>query len=111
MELTCDALKEEGHAVVGVTSTEDAIAQLSGEAGEFDLLITDVVMPGGGGRRLVDLVHSRAPQTQIIIVSGYDRDFLGDDQSCGTFMQKPYAIADLLDQVQSVLSKVIPGKP
>jgi len=106
LELTCEALREEGHQVVGVLSTDEAIAELDGDSSAVDLLITDVVMPDGGGRRLVDHVLEKAPHPQIIVVSGYDRDFLGDDLAYGTFMQKPYSLSDLLDQVQRSLSRI-----
>lgn len=105
LELTCEALREDGHTVTGVSGTLEALAQLSDPNNQFDLLITDVVMPDGGGRRLVEEAERLESKPQIIIVSGYDRDFLGDDQNFGAFMQKPYSLSDLMQQVQRILVK------
>ena len=105
LELTCEALREDGHTVTGVSGTVEALAQLSDPNNQFDLLITDVVMPDGGGRRLVEEAERLESKPQIIIVSGYDRDFLGDDQNFGAFMQKPYSLSDLMQQVQRILVK------
>ncbi len=105
LELTCEALREDGHTVTGVSGTVEALAELSDPQNRFDLLITDVVMPDGGGRRLVEEAEKLESKPQIIIVSGYDRDFLGDDQNFGAFMQKPYSLSELLQQVQRILAK------
>ena len=105
LDLTCESLRDEGHRVTGVTKMTEALEALRNKENRFDLMITDVVMPDGGGRRLVEYVKQMDLQPQVIVVSGYDRDFLGDDQAFGTFMQKPYSLADLLDQVQRLLSR------
>lgn len=104
LDLTCESLRDEGHQVTGMTKTTEALAELSNQEKRYDLLITDVVMPDGGGRRLVDYVKSMNHPPQVVVVSGYDRDFLGDDQDFGTFMQKPYSLADLIKQVGLLLS-------
>ena len=105
LEMTCESLREEGHSVVGVSSTMEALEALNDPENRFDLLITDVVMPDGGGRRLVEEIETLNPKPQILVVSGYDRDFLGDDQQFGAFMQKPYSLGELLQQVQQILVK------
>ena len=64
-------LREAGYAVVATANAEEAL--LAGRAGpSFDLLLTDVVMPGMSGRELARALEREAPGLPVVFVSGYD---------------------------------------
>lgn len=70
------------------------------------LLITDIMLPGLGGKDLAERLRSRHPELNVLFVSGHPRhEVLGrDDLSPGTgFLQKPYSREALLAAVARAL--------
>lgn len=71
-DLVRDSLAElmrlEGHAVVPVGAGEQALAEL--EASMFDVLVTDVLMPGMSGAELVERVAELHPGLPVLFMSG-----------------------------------------
>ncbi len=63
------ALTSAGHHVVGVADGIAALEQLQG--GRFDLLITDIVMPGMDGIELALKVTKDYPGLAILLMTGY----------------------------------------
>lgn len=68
----------------------------------LDLLVTDVVMPGGNGWELADRMRSRKPDLPILFISGYEPQS-GKTAPRGCFLQKPFRIQELLDRVRLML--------
>ena len=77
---------------------------------EIDLVITDMVMPGGiSGRVLGERLHAEAPQLPIIYTSGYSPDFAGADLVLTpgvNFLPKPYTSRAVLEIVQKMFARV-----
>jgi nitrogen-specific signal transduction histidine kinase len=63
------ALRERGYTVVQADSAEQALAEL--EKARFDLVLSDVVLPGMAGTELVPIVRERWPRMAILLMSGY----------------------------------------
>jgi two-component system cell cycle sensor histidine kinase/response regulator CckA len=100
-------LVRQGYAVLEAASSVEAIAAWDRHAGAIDLVITDLVMPGGtNGRDLAAELQRRAPALKVILTSGYSADIagrpleLGDNQS---FLPKPWPPQQLLDVVRRLL--------
>ncbi|RKI56159.1 response regulator, partial [Corallococcus sp. AB049A] len=92
-----------GHAVMPVASAEEARVALVAE--RFDVLFTDVTLPGMSGVDLAREVALRKPAMRIIIASGHGRSALDGDprQWLGVVvLPKPYA----LPQIQQALAQV-----
>ena len=62
-------LQEEGFAVTGAGSGAEALAIFEGD--EFDLVITDLRMPGGDGLGLLRGVKAKRPETEVVVITGY----------------------------------------
>ncbi len=103
-----EALIDEGYHVSIASNVLEAIGVI-GRNPAFDILITDVDMPGGlTGLDLAAMVSSHAPKTEIIITSG--RTFTEGLIERWTFVPKPFgvqAILDLLDQ--EPIAEVLPA--
>ena len=72
---------------------------------QFDLLLTDVVMPEMGGRELAEKIQERMPSTRILFCSGYARDAIfhrGLEEDL-FFLPKPYTVSQLLRRVDEAL--------
>lgn len=62
-------LSEEGYAVDSSTSGEDALSRIGD--GEYDIVITDLMMPGVDGMRLLEEAKRTCPDTAVIMITGY----------------------------------------
>jgi len=96
-------LTEYGYCVLTANSGQKALAILSGEHVQIDLIVTDLVMPAMGGRELIEHIREVAPGMRILCTSGY---VLPADKQAGTpYLQKPFTSRDLLAKVKQVLAQ------
>lgn len=87
-----DMLVRLGCLVAGVGSAEQALDLLMRD-GSFDLLLTDLGLPGMSGEELAAEVQRRFPRLPVVIASGYGRP---EGQADGhQFITKPYSAIDL----------------
>jgi len=97
----------DGREAMGLLESRngEGTADAPGEAG-FELLLTDVVMPGMSGPELARRVVERHPDTRVLYISGYDPDALTEAKVRGRvprLLEKPFTIEDLLHGVREVL--------
>ncbi len=99
------ALRKKGYDVVGCNSAENALETLETDK-NFQLLITDMVMPGQNGIELAKQVLEMLPEIKIILASGYSEDILkGEytDIDNMSFIPKPFSLSDLTQKVYEVM--------
>jgi PAS domain S-box-containing protein len=104
--LVFEVLQERGYKVLAAKDGLEAIPLEENYADRIDLLITDVVMPGMSGRELAKHVTSARPETKVLFISGYTDDALLRHGVTGpgtAFLQKPFALEDLLQRVRALL--------
>jgi two-component system, cell cycle sensor histidine kinase and response regulator CckA len=100
-------LERHGFAVLESESGEAAIALLERDPTPIDLLISDMMMPGMGGRALSTRVNQVRPHTRTLFISGYteDVDLQAGRLAPGTaFLAKPFQHSALLDAVNRLLA-------
>src|SRR5688500_8973518 len=66
-----DLLESHGHTVLEANGPAQGLAVSNAYQGRIDLLLTDVVMPGGTGRDLARQVAAERPETKVLYMSGY----------------------------------------
>ncbi|NVM77130.1 CheY-like chemotaxis protein [Duganella sp. SG902] len=98
--LVCETLRALGHEVQAVASGEEALPLLSIQ--EFDVLFTDVSLPGMSGVDLARHALQRAPQLALLFASGYGDELTRHLEFPAQSLQKPYDI----EQLQAVLERV-----
>jgi CheY-like chemotaxis protein len=107
-EILSEMLREHGHEVMEAPSGDAAAPLLQPKA--FDLLCTDIVMPGAlDGIALARLAAQRDPELGVICVTGYSEAHLGlppGDPLCRHLLKKPFKARHLLSLIDSVLCQV-----
>jgi CheY-like chemotaxis protein len=100
------ALTRAGHTVHAVGEGQTALALARQHRGTIHLLITDVVMPGLGGRELAAKLTAAQPGLPVLFVSGFvgdEGDFATAVDSPVRLLAKPFAITDLMAAVNDLL--------
>ena len=99
-------LAREGYVVLDAPNADAAIACAGAHSGPIDLLVTDVVMPGGSGRDLARRLAESRPDTKVLYVSGYTDDAIvlhGMLEAGLEYLQKPFTPDVLGKKVRQVL--------
>ena len=84
----------------------EALLAAHDHEGPIDLLVTDVVMPGVGGRTLAERLRIERPDLAVLFVSGY-ADGLTDDLDLSprtAFLAKPFRTDELVRKVREALA-------
>ncbi|HEY1190201.1 MAG TPA: ATP-binding protein, partial [Gemmata sp.] len=100
-------LRGAGYTVLEALDGYSAMSLAGQYPGTIDLLLTDVAMPGVGGRELAEWVKVQRPSIRLFYMSGHTEDetVLGLVQAReAAFLQKPFLPAALLSKVRDVLS-------
>lgn len=103
--LSC-AFVQDGYVVETATSTQSAIEALRGSS--YDLVISDLVMPGGEAVDLVAAAQLTATKPPVLIITG-----VGDEASvrevlargAAAVLSKPFRLSDLIEQARQVLAQ------
>jgi signal transduction histidine kinase/DNA-binding response OmpR family regulator len=100
---TTDMLERLGCSVAGVGSGEAAL-ELLAQSGGYDLLVTDVGLPGMSGEELAVKVREKYPLLPVMIASGYGRSGLQGEGI--QFVSKPYSSIDLQQALDHAARRV-----
>jgi PAS domain S-box-containing protein len=104
--LLCELLESHGHRVLAASSPAHALVVAEAFRGHIDLLLTDVVMPGGTGRDLARELMARRPDMKVLYISGYpEHGSPGRVLESGVpFLPKPFTRDLLLSKLAQILS-------
>jgi len=108
-EFTTSGLNRSGYKVFTASTAEDAKKIFKKEKGNFDLVLSDVVLPDQNGLEMVDEFINHNPDLQVLLSSGYTdhKSRWPDIKSKGyRFLEKPYTLSDLLRVINEVVEKV-----
>ncbi len=106
-DLIRDTLRSRQYEVGTASNGSEALDVLS--RGTYDLLVTDVVMPGMNGLDLVKQVRRQHPRVRIIVLTGFPRsadigDFLAE--GVDDFLSKPFRANDLVTVIRRLEDKI-----
>jgi two-component system cell cycle sensor histidine kinase/response regulator CckA len=105
-ELVRQTLQSRGYNVLEAENGEAGLEVAANHSGAIHILISDVVMPGMGGRALAEQMKRAHPELKILFLSGYTEDAViqGGLESGTAFLQKPFTLQALTRKVREVLS-------
>jgi two-component system, cell cycle sensor histidine kinase and response regulator CckA len=99
-------LQGAGHQVSEAESGEAAL-ELTRAGDHFDVLVTDLTMPGIDGQELAERIRILQPNVGVVLMSGYAPDLEGTELvDRSVFLQKPFPPADLLAALNKALRQV-----
>ncbi len=104
--LSRHALSSCGYTILEAGNGAEAIQIATDYTGKIDIVVTDVVMPVMGARKMLEQLRPLLSDLKVLLVSGYGDEnlFLEVSEYLTTrFLQKPFTIAELASAVRSVL--------
>lgn len=108
------ALRNKGYEIIEADNGESAIEAFTAYSGKVDVIISDVVMPGMNGPKMIKALEEHEPERmkdiKIVFISGYAEDAFVD--TFGTnrefnFLPKPFTLKQLASKVKEVVDGVI----
>ena len=106
---TVGALEDLDYAPVACSSGAEAIALFDGQ--EFDLVISDVIMPEMTGPELVRILKARREDIAILFVTGYVGEGESDDLVGYELLRKPFTVGALASAVARALRRQVSESP
>ncbi|MEO6308212.1 MAG: response regulator [Nitrospiraceae bacterium] len=109
--LVRDELRKLGYRVLEAKNGIEACLLATQQAGSFQLLLTDVVMPGMAGRELAQHLSVINPDLRTLFMSGYMDDvgiMAGLEEGTSSFLQKPFTPEVLAQAVRNLLDVNVP---
>jgi len=106
--LTVQILTQFGYTVLEAGDGSQALALAEERAGNIDILLTDVVMPGCNGRQLARQVEQLYPQIKVLLMSGYTAEIVAQQDGkeiALAFLEKPFTPEELGLKVREVLGQ------
>ncbi|PCH98754.1 MAG: response regulator [Alphaproteobacteria bacterium] len=100
------ALVQAGHDVVDCSNGKDALLQIH-KTKNFDLLLTDIVMPGVDGIELAKRTQGLIPNIKTMFITGFSGMNVGTsekDTHTHYTMAKPFHLRDMVKQVETILN-------
>ena len=94
-EFAAHLLEDLGYEVEFVANAEDGIRLLEANGGAFDVVFSDVVMPGMGGVELGRRLRERWPELPVVLTSGYSHVLAEDARHGFPLLHKPYSVEAL----------------
>ncbi|MBA3657423.1 MAG: PAS domain S-box protein [Gemmatimonadaceae bacterium] len=103
------ALERLGYTVLAASNGVEALAIARTTEQKIDMLVSDVVMPGMGGRELADNMRAMNPSLPVLFMSGHSDEAVASHGALATgagFMAKPFAIQTMVRRIREVLDAV-----
>ncbi len=97
-------LHDLGFCTTWVTTAQEALHQLQAEARAFDVVFSDVVMPGMSGIELAQSVRRRYPGLPVVLTSGYSHVLAEEGRHGFTLLAKPYSVESLARALSGALA-------
>ena len=105
-DLVREELTKIGYRIVEAMNGIEACLIATQYSGQFDMLLTDIVMPGMNGRELAGRLHLIYPNLKVLFMSGYLDDVTanaGLEQHQTAFLQKPFTPDVLARSIRELL--------
>ncbi|MCC2647056.1 MAG: response regulator, partial [Rickettsiaceae bacterium] len=100
------ALTAKGYEVLEADCADTALSIMENEGENVKLIITDVMMPGMTGPKMIEEIYKTYPDMKVLYISGYAEDALNNHSSNSEdfhFLPKPFTLKQLANKVKEVI--------
>jgi CheY-like chemotaxis protein len=104
-EFAAQLIGDLGYGNMWVPSAQEALALVEAEPDKFDMVFTDVVMPGISGIELAETLRSRFPELPVVLTSGYSHILATEGSHGFELLQKPYTADGLARVLRNALAR------
>ena len=111
LEIAQRVLVRAGFEVTAAAGPGEAIIAAETGPEPFDLLLTDVVMPGMRGPELARRLRNSRPGLRVLLASGYAEEIVDSDRHEDPLLAKPFSPETLLAAVDAVMGPADPEEP
>jgi CheY-like chemotaxis protein len=103
-EVTAEILQSVGYVVLSAKNAAEAEEILRGHDTNFDLLLTDVLLPGESGRLLAARFRLEHPGIKVLFVTGYAEQWSQLEDSGEECLAKPFSSAELIRRIGRLIA-------
>ncbi|MDF2964858.1 MAG: hybrid sensor histidine kinase/response regulator [Rickettsiaceae bacterium] len=100
------ALTAKGYEVLEADCADTALSIIQNEGDNIKMIITDVMMPGMTGPKMVEEIYKTYPNMKVLYISGYAEDALNNHSTNSQdfhFLPKPFTLKQLANKVKEVI--------
>jgi PAS domain S-box-containing protein len=98
-------LEDFGYLPTWHTDAESALAEVERDTTPFDIVVSDVVMPGMGGVALAQELKRRRPKLPVLLASGYSHILAQEDAHGFELLHKPYSAEQLGRTINRIVAR------
>ncbi|MCD0417050.1 PAS domain-containing protein [Rubrivivax sp. JA1024] len=102
-KFSTELLQDLGYTIKWAKSADEALAALAEDEFAFDLVFSDVIMPGKNGVELATIIRERYPGLPVVLTSGYSSVLAENAHQGFELVQKPYSV----EAISRVLRRAI----
>jgi CheY-like chemotaxis protein len=114
LEIISMVLKKKGHNIYTASNGKNALDIIESKKVDFDLILSDIVMPQMSGIQLLDEIKKKLPYKPIVaLTTGHTNTNIEDIYAKGavSLLRKPFHLEDLSRMVQEILDTQNAGNP
>jgi two-component system, cell cycle sensor histidine kinase and response regulator CckA len=98
------SLEREGYTVLCADDAEQALALADEHGDAIDLLVTDLLLPGGNAGTLVGELERSGLELPVLYISGYNEPLVALPGRRTRFLSKPFELSELLSTIAGLLA-------
>jgi PAS domain S-box-containing protein len=102
-KFSTELLQDLGYATKRADNAKQALALLATDDSAFDLVFSDVIMPGMNGVELATIIRERYPDLPVVLTSGYSSVLAENAHHGFKLIQKPYSVEALSRALQRAI--------
>ena len=104
-------LEEQGFTIMEARDGHEALRVCAQHGDDVDLVLSDVIMPGMGGRQLARALAATRPSLPVLFMSGYtdDGELAGGSEAGSSVLAKPFTAETLARHVREALDRRVPA--
>ena len=100
-----ELLQDLGYATRRADNAKQALALIAADHGAFDLVFSDVIMPGMNGVEMARIIRAQYPHLPVVLTSGYSNVLAQTTDHGFELIQKPYSVEALSRTLRKAIAE------